>query len=67
MRGGNCDWKKDREPFQKRELLSLSERYFALNGFKDKTLQSKLKRCNSKYERDHNQKKVNDKEYESGA
>jgi hypothetical protein len=30
MRGGNCEWKKDREPFQNRLLISLSERYFAL-------------------------------------
>jgi hypothetical protein len=67
MRGGNCEWKKEREPFQNREVLSLSKRYFELKGFKEKTLQSKLERCNSKYERDRNQKKVDDKEYESGT
>jgi hypothetical protein len=38
MRGGNCEWKKDRETFQNRELLlSFSERYFALNGFRELT------------------------------
>ena len=64
MRSGNCEWKKENAPCQNRELLSLSEMYFALNGLKDLTLQSKLERCNSKSERDDYQKERNDKEYE---